>query len=81
MCVFPYEKRYRRVCVWGKDGCKRRRMGVDVWVWAAVEVGKWQKVSSGSLFLRPQAQKADTAPRTQQVQTPACVNRRRPSKA
>ena len=56
-------------------------MGVDVWVWAAVEVGKWQKVSSGSLFLRPQAQKADTAPRTQQVQTPACVNRRRPSKA
>ena len=77
--MFAYEKRYRRVCVWGKDGCKRRRMGVDVW--AAVGVGEWQEVSSGSLFLRPQAQKADTAPRTQQVQTPACVNRRRPSEA
>lgn len=33
-------------------------MGVDVW--AAVGVGKWQEVSSGSLFLRPQAQKADS---------------------
>lgn len=33
------------------------------------------KVSLGHVFLRPQAEKADTAPRTQRVQTPACHRR------
>ena len=57
---------------------KRRQMGTKVWAGGREVAGK---VSSGHLFLYPQAEKADTAPRTQGVQTPASVNRRWPSEA
>ena len=58
--MFACEKRYRRVCVWGKDGCKRKRMGVDVW--AAVGVGRWQEVSSGSFVPKHRKQTQPQGP-------------------
>lgn len=56
---------------------KGRKTGVDVWAGGKEVVGN---VSLCYLFLTTQAEKPDTAPRSQLVQMPAFVNRRWPSK-
>ena len=53
-------------------------MGVDVWTGGREVAGK---VSLCHLFLPTQAEKPDTAPKTQLVQRPAFLNRVWSSKA
>lgn len=57
----------KKVCA-----CKREKMGVDMWTGGREVAGK---VSLCHFFLPTQAEKPDTAPKTQWVQRPAFLSK------